>query len=179
MSVRDEAYEKLLRDLEKARKKHSPRSLAGTDIAVAAAHDYLKAIGVPSELLNPLAYTAVILLESHIANQQKGKPGPRTGRRLLREMAALTEAAAIVTTLKEKKWASIPEALSRVSSATGINREELRKFRDSIHRGTTDVLTNTLYDGYVADLAGASREEINESLRGTRAVYRVFVKSTG
>lgn len=173
MSVQEKAYEELLCALTAANKKIFGKGFVGEMEAVMAIVKYLEALGAPSEAISPFAALILTLAESAWSGHVEGKSGPK-GRRL-GEQGALAAASAAVTVLKTRRSCHVDAAVKDVASVTGIPGNEIRKFRDSLHRGTTNKTADMKYQADITKLSEASDSEIGEYLKLTRKLYRLYL----
>jgi hypothetical protein len=173
MKEENDAFKKLLGDLEQASRKLSTKNLMGQTSAVFAVAIYLKEVGVDRGLLQPLLHAGMSLLESNERIRHKMKPGPRAEP--FGVSVALVSAAAAVTVLKRKASCKVEEAAKSVSRATGIDWRDIKKFRDTIHRGTAENCWDATYNQDITELSGVSDDEFKAYLERIRSIYRCYV----
>ena len=95
---------------------------------------YLDAIGVERRLRDPFQDMWArkideIKLARRRADEMRGTPKP------VGAVAALAFSAAAVTSLKIRHGVTVSEALTSVAASAGINRLELKQFRENLSRG--------------------------------------------
>ncbi|ODS02086.1 hypothetical protein AUC71_02440 [Methyloceanibacter marginalis] len=164
-----EAYDKLIAALESAWKKTRRNHLHGQMLAVKAVDRFLGEMDAPRSARQPLIWTFLTLMRSDWINRTRGKPGPKP--KSFNHLCGLSGAAAVVSVMKERCGCRVGDAVAKVAKATGIPGEEIRKFRDAIHRGTTDDLSNSLYRITLDEFKDASDDELDGRLGQLRIVY--------
>ena len=165
----DDVQRTLIQSLERVRKRFD----AGADdwqfSLLRTFREYLNAIGVERRLADPvqaflLQRTNEIMLERRRAAGRKGTPTP------FGTTAALAYTAAAVTTLRIRHGRGLPDALTAVAKASGIERATIKEFRDNLSRGGKRVpaAAREAHDIFMAEMRDHqySADQIIEAVTG-------------
>lgn len=103
-----------------------------------AVRELLQGLGVERRLLDPIQM--MVLDEGHrVLNERAKGEGQTAARSKLSDVAPWAYSAAAVTYLKIHQGLSLDDALIKVAGASGINKEELKKYRKDLQRGPPRV----------------------------------------
>jgi hypothetical protein len=76
----------------------------------------------------------------------------------LSRRVALSAFAAAVTVLKREK--GVEAAIAGVAVPNGVDRKEIKNFRDRLNRGRADAMSDHMYRSYLADYESMTVAEI-------------------
>jgi hypothetical protein len=111
-------------------------------------------LGAPREKIEPLTRTVTLFLNDLDQSEAvNGKKPMRLSRRV-----ALAAFAAAVTILKRER--GVEAAIARVALSHGVDRKEIKNFRDRLNRGRADPMSDHMYRSYLADYESMTESEI-------------------
>jgi hypothetical protein len=114
----------------------------------------LTELGAPQEKIEPLKKTVILFLDDLDQSEAvNGKKPMRLSRRV-----ALAAFAAAVTILKREN--GVEAAIAGVAVPHGVDRKEIKNFRDRLNRGRTDLMSDHMYRSYLADYESMTTAEI-------------------
>jgi hypothetical protein len=103
-------------------------------VAILEAMIALHELGAPHEKIEPLKKTVTLFLDDlNQSDAVNGKKPMRLSRRV-----ALSAFAAAVTVLKREKC--VEAAIAEVAVPNGVDRKEIKNFRDRLNRGRADPI---------------------------------------
>jgi hypothetical protein len=172
-TAEENAYDKLIEKLLDAANEVREDKLFGTTLAMQAMIDYLQAIGAPRETLVPFGEAFILLAEAAFAKDHIGKSGPKHQK--LGKLASLSAAAAAVTIIKDINGCLVSDAVRQVSRATGIDSNELKKFRDALHRGTAHRLADLHYQGHLETIRPMTAAQRDAFLVSVKRLHRLYL----
>jgi hypothetical protein len=164
-----EAYDKLIADLENAWGVTRRNHLLGQSLTLGALLGFLRTTGAPDKALQSAAWTYFTIVESDWILRHKGKSGPK--HRAFAELTSLVSCAAAVSVMKDQKSCSVEHAITQIARRAKIPKSEIKKFRDSIHRGTADEAFTHLYKEDLIRFAGLLPTELDDLIKRAGILY--------
>lgn len=128
--------------------------------------EYGQALGIDPLLLHPIQRMLFEAYDFTIIERR----GKKEGRRPMPagKQTTLLVAAAAVTILK-KRGQRIPDAIKLVARTTGLDRKDIRGFRDDLNRGKFGPDVDVAYRNCIIKISGWPADRMLDGLLGLNA----------
>jgi len=177
MSKIETAHQKFLAALAGCTKKPYRIEDAALDACMATIR-YLEATDASRDQLIPMYLALYLMLRVCESKNYSKVYGTKPGRRPrpYEKMLALATASAAITIIKKTHVCTISEATSYVSKAAGIEKRDLKNFRDAISRGKASNQSRNDYREQVKKLCTLSSSDLVDAIKNAGALYGLSKK---